>query len=386
MTAKSYKIVFHHHANAFVDESGAIFLQSFIAKWINELAKHVEKIGLLLYTTNVQTNSQDVLLEGDNITLHSLGNRNQNVFLRQRLIKNVCKQIEGEYNVLLIRGITPAQYTVWKNCSIDKKVFLLVGSLMDSQPKLSLSRVGILTYLIYRLRIQQLNKMSKQGTLLVNSPKIISEVKRLMNKNAYFVPTNTISTTDIRPLHVKEIGRPVRLFFCGRVVKDKGIFELLKAVYILNNEGIACNLVIVGNVNNQMMTEIESLNYYNDISSQIQFVGYIKYGEELFNYYDSSDIYILPSYHEGFPHSIWESIAVSTPIIVTDVGGIRGIVNDEHVLFIKSHSSEEIVKGVKTIIWNIQESQLKVRQAYKLLEEYTVEKCATRLLQQISDV
>ena len=41
------------------------------------------------------------------------------------------------------------------------------------------------------------------------------------------------------------------------------------------------------------------------------------------NFYKKSHIYILPSYHEGMPKTIWESMANGTPVIASKIDGIK---------------------------------------------------------------
>jgi glycosyltransferase involved in cell wall biosynthesis len=88
-----------------------------------------------------------------------------------------------------------------------------------------------------------------------------------------------------------------------------------------------------------------------NISDFINFHGWLSAGKNLNRLYRKSDIYIIPSYHEGFPRSIWEALANSLPVISTDVGGIPYYLKDKHsAILIKPKDENEIVSAVINLI------------------------------------
>ena len=83
----------------------------------------------------------------------------------------------------------------------------------------------------------------------------------------------------------------------------------------------------------------------------VQFHGRKKIGVELNRMYFNSDIYIIPSFHEGFPRTIWEAMGQSTPVIATKVGGIPFLLDDkENSLLIEPKIVNEIVDAVESLI------------------------------------
>lgn len=113
--------------------------------------------------------------------------------------------------------------------------------------------------------------------------------------------------------------------FVGRIVRDKGINELVNAFVRLYNKYSNVRLLLVGKYENELdPLEQETLNKI-DIVSAIESVG-PKYGEDLLGYYVASDCFVFPSYREGFPNTVLEAGAMELPSIVTNINGSREII------------------------------------------------------------
>src|SRR5699024_5118578 len=108
--------------------------------------------------------------------------------------------------------------------------------------------------------------------------------------------------------------------FLGRMVKEKGIIELLEAFNILSSENQKVKLLCMGSMpaSERDGSVGELLNKYD--SKQITFLGQVSSPEK---YYVISDIFVLPSYREGMPRSIIEAMAMKNAIIATDIRGSR---------------------------------------------------------------
>lgn len=136
------------------------------------------------------------------------------------------------------------------------------------------------------------------------------------------------------------------ILFLGRVAKDKGIEELLNAVKILKEKGYNFHLNIVGS--GEFLPEAQSLLEKLDISDVACFKGAVQEAEKIKEYYVNADIYILPTYHEGFPRTLYEAMIFGAPIITTFVGGIPGLMKDGYnCREIEPKSVESIVDGLE---------------------------------------
>lgn len=123
---------------------------------------------------------------------------------------------------------------------------------------------------------------------------------------------------------------------------DKGIIELLHAVKVLVTEKHHPNLILVGS--GEYLEELKDLAKELEILQYVHFKGPVFVKDEIKKYYLNADVYILPTYHEGFPRTLYEAMIFGTPIITTFVGGIPGIM--EH----KINSIEIQPKSVESIL------------------------------------
>lgn len=118
--------------------------------------------------------------------------------------------------------------------------------------------------------------------------------------------------------------------YSGRLVRDKGIIELVKAFDSLENAD-NCKLLLVGMFEERdALPQVVMERILND--KRIIFTGFINEGMEYF--YSLMDVYVLPSYREGFPTGVLEAQAMAKPVITTRVTGCcDSIVDGETGLF-----------------------------------------------------
>lgn len=129
--------------------------------------------------------------------------------------------------------------------------------------------------------------------------------------------------------------------FVGRIVRDKGINELCRAMDKLS--GLCpVRLLMVGSYEDELDPISQQSRDIIESNSSIAWVG-PKYGDELLAYYAAANCFVLPSYREGFPNTVLEAGAMGLPSIVTDINGSREIIsNGENGLIIPSENSEAL--------------------------------------------
>ena len=140
------------------------------------------------------------------------------------------------------------------------------------------------------------------------NPDLISDKQKLALKNEL-----TIQSTDFVFL------------FVGRLVKDKGINELIGAFEKLQIEIPTIKLLLVGDFEDDLdpllPTTINSIN----TNSNIIPVGF---QNDVRPYFAVSNCLVFPSYREGFPNVVLQAGAMKLPSIVSNINGCNEIIED----------------------------------------------------------
>lgn len=133
--------------------------------------------------------------------------------------------------------------------------------------------------------------------------------------------------------------------YSGRLVKDKGIIELVKAFDRLKNAN-NCRLLLVGMFEERDALPEEIKNrILND--ERIIYTGFVNGGMEY--YYSLMDVYVLPSYREGFPTGVLEAQSMRLPVITTRVTGCCDSIIDGVTGLFAENSADDIADKIDEI-------------------------------------
>ncbi len=105
--------------------------------------------------------------------------------------------------------------------------------------------------------------------------------------------------------------------FIGRITKDKGINELFEASKLIIKNKVDAYLLLVGNIEKSESVNSE-LYQWSKAEERVIYCGYTN---EVEKYLAVSDVYVLPSYREGFGTAVIEAEAMGVPVIVTNIPG-----------------------------------------------------------------
>ena len=144
----------------------------------------------------------------------------------------------------------------------------------------------------------------------------------------------------------KEVSvTPLRLLFVGRLIRDKGIYDVVEVFRRLTNDNIDALLTIVGdtypeNPGSLSFEDIE--NIQSEFSDKVRFTGY---SDDIVQYYQNSDVLLLLSEHEGFSVVSMEANACGIPVLAYDVPGCNeAIVNGVNGFLVEKGGVEDVVK------------------------------------------
>ncbi len=137
--------------------------------------------------------------------------------------------------------------------------------------------------------------------------------------------------------------------FIGRLVKEKGILDLLESINYLNAQNV--KFLIIGSLP-QGERDTETLKLLEEYKNNknIIFTGQVTNVNELLY---MSDIFCLPSYREGMPRSIIEAMAMKNAVIATNIRGSREeVIHGKTGYLCNTNSSKEIASFIDDLVEN----------------------------------
>ena len=165
--------------------------------------------------------------------------------------------------------------------------------------------------------------------------------------------------------------------FIGRVVRDKGIDELVEAFSLLHSEHPQTRLILVGRAEDNL--DPVSPNTRRTIASHpaIEAVGN---QSDVRPWLAASDALVFPSYREGFPNVVIEAGALDLPSIVTDINGSREIiVHGQNGIIVPPRNAQTLLQAMTQFVQNPQATQAMALKARQMIasrfEKSFVQKC-----------
>lgn len=196
----------------------------------------------------------------------------------------------------------------------------------------------------------------KNADLVFPISKSVKKFLQRNYKNITFGPIlyNSYNFKNKNFVSKKKPKKP-RLLFVGRITKSKGIYELAEACKLLSNENFPFTLTIVGEG-----SEKGNLKKYienNSLGKCIFIKGELSY-EETQREYTKHDIFVNPSYTEGFGLTTLEALANNLLIVATDAGGTSEIIDRAKLIPLNLLTPKNLSEKIKRTYYNWDEEIL----------------------------
>lgn len=136
--------------------------------------------------------------------------------------------------------------------------------------------------------------------------------------------------------------------FVGRIVKDKGINELVYSFDKLNKEFENISLLLVGNYEDALDPISQKSK---EIIKENQNIIEAGYQSDIRPFLVSSDCFVLPTYREGFPNVVLQASSMELPCIVTNINGCNEIIeNNKNGLIVEPKSQDELYLAMRRLL------------------------------------
>jgi glycosyltransferase involved in cell wall biosynthesis len=178
-------------------------------------------------------------------------------------------------------------------------------------------------------------------------------------------PFSGVPTVRSDPTH------PLQIVYIGRIAREKGLYETLQGLRLAHELGVDARLVVGGSG-----AEEQRLRRYAQalgIANRVVFVGPV-FGNDKVKLLSGADVMVLPSYSEGLPYALLESMAAGVPVIATPVGAIPDVVShDIHGFLVPPRDGKAIAEAIailagdrEKLSWMSRACRRRVRAAFSI--------------------
>tara|TARA_B100000963_G_C22639755_1_gene679794 strand:- start:1630 stop:2745 length:1116 start_codon:yes stop_codon:yes gene_type:complete len=215
--------------------------------------------------------------------------------------------------------------------------------------------------LLYRVALKDVKTaffQNKDDKFLFIKNKLIKE------DQCKLVPGSGVDTDKFHYIQLTD-DKITNFLFIGRMIKDKGINELIDAAKKLREENIDFKLQFLGPCEVQNRTAISKIEIMNwEKEGLIEYLGETN---DVRKFITDTHCVVLPSYREGTPKSLLESCSMGRPVLATDVPGCREVVeHGNNGLLCAVENSNDLADKMKEFIEISHKDRIKMGEAGRL--------------------
>ncbi len=201
----------------------------------------------------------------------------------------------------------------------------------------------------------------------------------------YFDKTNEVVEQADKIKNKYNLHNTFVFCFVGRVVKDKGVNELLGAFQKLSEEYDHIRLLIVGSFEETLDPISTQAHSILKTNKQIFHVGF---QNDIRPYLAASDCFVLPTYREGFPNVVLQACSMQLPCIVTNINGCDEIIeHNVNGLIVEPKNIEMLYNAMRKFLEDVTLSKVLSSNTRKsVIEKYDRKAFFQSLLKEYQEV
>ena len=146
-------------------------------------------------------------------------------------------------------------------------------------------------------------------------------------------------------------NKNIQILFPARIIREKGIIELIDACNELWKENYKFTLNIAGEIDKHNKSSLQEKNLKKIIiNKNINLIGK---SENMYKIYKSMDFVVLPSWREGLSKSLLEAASMQLPIITTDVPGCNDVIIHQYTgILVPARDKNALKSAIKDYLQN----------------------------------
>ena len=181
---------------------------------------------------------------------------------------------------------------------------------------------------------------------------------------------------------IYNLNRPY-ILYVGTIGMHKNIMGVLSAYERLSSN-ISHELVMAGPPDSAWDSAHQFVNAHK-LSDRAHFLGHVYETEYLIDLYNGADLFVFPSFYEGWPSPPLEAMACGTPVITSNCSSLPETVGNAAVLIDPSNPEEVASEMEKVLSDKTLQIEL-VQKGFNHVASHTWEKAAERLIEVIADI
>jgi glycosyltransferase involved in cell wall biosynthesis len=207
-------------------------------------------------------------------------------------------------------------------------------------------------YFISKVVLPYLKKNISAWLFLSNEEKEQIIGLNYFKSESIYVTKNIVRTTQfMRDDSFKKAhnipNENITLLFVGRLIKEKGIVDVVEAFEKLNKENLTLIIVGDGEELNNVRQQIDKGKF----AHQVILTGFIP-EKEVVQYYSNCNILVFPTYFpEGFPMALFNAVGAGMPVITTRIRAAKDLLSEpENCLWVNAKDSANVVTAIERLL------------------------------------
>lgn len=221
---------------------------------------------------------------------------------------------------------------------LQKKVILLFGRSIFNEDKSQNFNLKKLFSFLWMMSIYISDNIILYSPILVNKWNFEKYNHKVLIAHKHY-----INLDDFKVLNDYS-RRPDYIGYVGRLIELKGILNFVESINQIVSIKKKTKILIAGD--GALKHQIELYLTENNLTNYVNLVGWISH-ENLPKFLNQLKLLVLPSYSEGLPNIMLESMACGTPVLATPVGSITDVIlNEENGFLMENNSPSCIAKSI----------------------------------------
>ncbi|MCT7546506.1 glycosyltransferase family 4 protein [Aliarcobacter cryaerophilus] len=185
----------------------------------------------------------------------------------------------------------------------------------------------------------------------------------------FFKNTKTLDEKELIRDKFKIDKKDFVITFVGRIVKDKGINELIEAFINLSKKYNNLKLLLVGDYEEHLNPIKKENKILIDSLDSIITVGF---QNDIRDFLSITDLFVLPSYREGLPNSLIEAGSFGIPLLATNINGCNEIIDDGITgILVEKKSAKKLEEAIDKLLEDKElYNSIKLKVRDRIIEKY----------------